>query len=419
MKRPNYLSKYGFDWELLKVSVGGKSSIDSDIFLGNFQDREGVHKFLSLYGFDQLDPVLKAELFGNFQESLQFIRRYFLKENNENGLDIQVPEILHKLTDVSDLFLLATGNFPECTREQTLWASIVVKVMHTILHVDNDLRNKYFNVIQQQIFDKFYKFMRRDEDNRLYLGVVGDEEQVPLYEFETKAKKSRESMIIKLLHKVENVAEELFDRIGLRFVTYKRVDTLRVVHFLAKQHLVVPQNIKPSRSVNSLVDLARFEKKYNSLVEAALKNNYSEENFEKLLEQEIKSCRPKEKSNLKNLFTSSKYGALQFTCRQLIIYKNPLLEKIKEIRNMAFEEVETGKAQSNLSQKVLALDSTLISGNIRFFYPFEVQIVDLEMNEINTQGMASHKEYKMAQQKSAMLRLFKPLLQHFKEEKKS
>ena len=66
--------------------------------------------------------------------------------------------------------------------------------------------------------------------------------------------------------------------------------------------------------------------------------------------------------------------------------------------------------ESELAKKVLSLDVSLIARDIRFFYPFEVQIMDEESNKINTEGEASHLEYKKAQQISAMNRVFAPLL---------
>ena len=72
-----------------------------------------------------------------------------------------------------------------------------------------------------------------------------------LKDFETKAKKSRDSTIIKLLHKVENVAEEVFDRIGVRLITKAKVDCLRVVKFLYHKNIIVIHNIKIIIMINS------------------------------------------------------------------------------------------------------------------------------------------------------------------------
>ena len=59
------------------------------------------------------------------------------------------------------------------------------------------------------------------KDNNLFLKSTNPDLMIPLVSFETKSKKTRESIIIKLLHKQENVAEELFDRIGVRFTKEK------------------------------------------------------------------------------------------------------------------------------------------------------------------------------------------------------
>ena len=119
---------------------------------------------------------------------------------------------------------------------------VILKVVHTILHVDKDLRNKFFKNIQTQVFDRFYRYIQRDSNNKLYLGKEGQYD-LPLLEFDTKSKKSRDSVIIKLIHKAENVAEELFDRVGIRFVTENRFDCLRVINFLISQGLLLPKTL--------------------------------------------------------------------------------------------------------------------------------------------------------------------------------
>ena len=104
MDRPKYLNNYYFDWELYDVILEGRSALDSHSFLGNLQEEERIHDYLNSYGFEQTDPILKAELFGIYQEALQFIKRYFLTENNPKGLDIQMPSFLFTITELTDLF---------------------------------------------------------------------------------------------------------------------------------------------------------------------------------------------------------------------------------------------------------------------------------------------------------------------------
>jgi uncharacterized protein (TIGR04562 family) len=409
MSRPDYLQKYLFDWELFDVVVGGRSALDTKFFMGRMYDEDRVNNFLRGYGLDPNDPVNRAELFGNFQEAMQFIRRYFLVEGNPDGLDFKIPNSLYMLTDIGDLILLATGGLEEeSSYEERLWAEIILKVMHTILHADKDLRSNYFPVIQTQIFDRFYKHLTRDGD-QLYLGSEEDKAKIPLVSFETKAKKTRDSVIIKLLHKAENVAEEVFDRIGVRFITQTRFDTLRVVHHLIAHNIVIPHNIKPSRSVNTMVDLNTFRRRYAGVLKKAMRQGLDEQSFLKMVEEEVQACPLNKKgSEDRNLHTKGGYQSLQFTCRQLVKYKNPFMSEFTQLRKAA-KKVQD---ENELAQKILTMDVSLIARDIRFFYPYEVQIVDMEAHKINTEGEASHLEYKKAQTLSAMRRVFSHLIEY-------
>lgn len=405
IQRPSYLADYGFNWETFDVVCSGKSSLDSVHYLTELYDKNQVTNFLNGYGFDITEPVEAAELFGIFQESMQFIKRYFLIEGNPEGLDFRIPNYLYSITNISDLFLAATGHFPQkLSKEESMWAGIVLKVMHTLLHTDKDLRYRYFSTIQQQIFDRFYKVIHRDEENKLFLrGEAGP--AIPLYDFETKAKKTRDSIVIKLLHKQENVAEELFDRIGVRIITYTKLDALKVIRFLHRNNILMINNIKPSRSQNTLVDLPTLRKKVFTLYKQAMRTNMPEADFEAKFNDLVESC-PATKPGHNNKHSSDEYKAIHFTGRQLIKYKNPFMLSFNEVRKEALKD-----KQNPLAQAILNLDTSPISRDVRFFYPFEVQVTDYNSHVKNTQGEASHEEYKKAQLKSAMKRIFKPIIE--------
>jgi uncharacterized protein (TIGR04562 family) len=404
--RPSYLADYGFNWETFDVVCSGKSSLDATSYLTELYDRDQVAAFLYGYGFDISDPIESAELFGIFQEAMQFIKRYFLTEGNPDGLDLRIPNYLYTITNISELFLSATGHASfKLKTEESLWAGVVLKVMHTILHTDKDLRYRYFSTVQQQIFDRFYKFIHRDEKNALYLQSDQDGKlQVPLYDFQTKAKKTRDSIIIKLLHKQENVAEELFDRIGVRIITYNKLDALRVIKFLHRNYVIMINNIKPSRSQNTLVDLKLLRTRVFTLYKEAMRGAYPEEEFYKRLNDLIETCVPG--GDHSNQHSSDEYRAIHFTGRQLIKYRNPFMQSFNGVRKEALKD-----KTSPLAQALLGLDTSPISRDVRFFYPFEVQITDYESHLKNTQGEASHAEYKKSQLKSAMKRIFRPILE--------
>ncbi|HLT23475.1 MAG TPA: TIGR04552 family protein [Bacteriovoracaceae bacterium] len=403
--RPEYLQEYAFNWETFDMVCSGKSSLEGNSYLGGLQSKDDVANFLNGYGFDISDPVENAELFGIFQEAIQFIRRYFLKEGNADGLNLRLPSFLFSITNVSDLFLAANGKSAgfKVNTEESIWASVVLKVMHTILHADKDLRYRYFSTIQQQIFDRFYKFIHRDADNNLFFKSEG-ESSIPLVDFQTKAKKTRDSIIIKLLHKKENVAEELFDRIGVRIVTQTKLDTLRIIRFLITNNVITVNNIKPSRSQNTLINLSELRVKMFSIYKAAIREEWPEEVFYNNLNKLIDECVPGSKHD--NTHSFDEYRAIHFTGRQLIKYRNPFMSSFNEIRKKALSD-----RKHPLSQALLSIDTTPISRDVRFFYPFEVQITDADSHVKNTQGEASHEEYKKSQIRSAMKRIFRPLLE--------
>ncbi|MBL7665548.1 MAG: TIGR04552 family protein [Bacteriovoracaceae bacterium] len=408
MNRPDYLEKYHFNWDVFDVIVGGKSSLDINSYVGEIDNLDDVYKFVKGYGFDLADPVQSAELFGNFQEALQFIRRYFLKEGNPEGLHLLIPDKLSTIGNVADLFLLATRSPASGgTQTESLWAGIVLKVMHTILHADKDLRYGYFSAIQFQIFDRFYKYIHRDEENKLFLRSLDGSHKILLEDFQTKSKKSRDSIIIKLLHKAEIVADELFDRVGVRIITSQASDALGVLKFLYKNNVISVQNIKPSRSQNSLVDLEKYRTGYVNLEKKAIREKLSEEEFALECEKLALKCAPQKVAQTEtNLHTSKEYRAIHFTCRQLIKYKNPFVSEFSEVRRLAKID-----PNNDLAKKVLSLDTSSISRDVSFFYPFEVQITDIESHKMNTKGEASHEEYKKSQLHSAMKRIFKPLIE--------
>jgi uncharacterized protein (TIGR04562 family) len=396
-----------FDWEMLDVVVGGKSALDTKNFLGPMSSIDQVNQFLKGYGLDPNDHVAKAELFGNFQEAIQFIKRYFLKESNPEGLDLKLPNSLLMISDISQLFLMATDDNPQ-KKEDKLWSEIILKVMHTIVHADKDLRSNYFNIVQTQIFDRFYKYIFRGDDDKLYIGIKGSGNVVQLIDFETKSKKTRESVIIKLLHKAENVAEELFDRVGVRFVTQNRFDTLRVIRFLLEKNIVIPHNNKPSRAINTMIDLQRFKEAHQRVLKMALRNNLSEERFVAAMEREIQECNLQGETKERNKFSSKSYQSIQFTCRQLIEYKNPFLQEFNDLRRIA-KKLDT--EENELARRVLNMDISPVARDIRFFYPYEIQVVDAVAFQENSQGDASHQEYKRQQVQSAMKRIFRAMME--------
>lgn len=403
----SWRAKYDFHWDVLDIIISGKSSIDSPT---GFQIRtiDEAQRFIESYGYDIENPIERAELLGNYHESLSFIRKHFLQPENPDGLKVEVPRKILELTDIRDLLLMSAMHFPGQTSDTQgtqlrNWACSILKLMHTIAHIDKDLRVSYFSDVQQQIFDRFYKVIHRDSaeaGERLYLGERADDPlRVNLVAFETKPKKSRESTIMKLLHKPENVAEDIFDRVGLRFVTESRLDALRVVKFLKERMIVMPPNIKPSRSRNTLIELELFRDALSEQLARAERGEITEEQLVASLEE---AARPP-MVNPENPHSSEFYRAIQFTCRQLIKLRNPLYEDLKGLKSVAKAQADV--VSEDMMKAIERIDLKYLQREIRFFYPFEVQVVDKRSSEENEKGRSAHSEYKRAQAQTAMRRV--------------
>lgn len=404
----DFLKRYEFDWEVMGVIIGGQSAIDgADRLL--IRTAEDSLRFMECYGYNIENPIEKAELFGNFQESLSFIRRYFLQPANPEGLKLDVPRKIAELTDIGQLLTLANAPAGSSSGQvlTALWACSILKIMHTITHIDKDLRSSYFTDIQKQIFDRFYKFIYSDEHGQVYLGKdTRDPERVDLVLFESKPKKARDSVILKLLHKPENVAEDIFDRVGIRFVTRNKFDALRVIKFLKDRYVIMPANIKPSRSRNTLIDTRNFENQLKRLLREVEEGRLTPSDLNARLAD---ACEPKSSNSgddPSNPHSSKDYRGLQFTGRQLIKIQNPLYDDLKAIKG-----AQKGVGvPDEIGKLIERMDLRNLQKEIRFFYPFEVQLFDDESYKESLAGRSSHHNYKKGQIQTAMRRVLGELM---------
>lgn len=390
------LAKWKIGESVLRVLIGGHSFLDSEEgFRGTFRNLHAAENYLSAYGFNLHDPIETAELHGSLQEALRFIRTYFLKPGNPEGLELEVPKKIAEINEIPELLMFASLESQPDLRH---WACAVLRVIHTLSHVDRDIRTHYFKDIQTQILDRFYRQLHRDEAGRLYLGRTEDDPyRVDLVQFEVKPKKSRDSILMKLLHKPQSVAEELFDRVGVRFVTRSRVDAIRVVQYLEHSNVVVGANIKPSRSRNTLIDVDWFEDALTRELPRLKAQEINEEQLRNILEKAPFSV----PNGDDNPFSSEHYRAIQFTCRQLIKIKNPLSDHIRDLKQVARKLT----LAPELAAAIDKVDQRYIQRVARFFYPFEVQVVDENSYSENEKGRSAHGEYKKAQQRAALHRV--------------
>ncbi|MCO5143817.1 MAG: TIGR04552 family protein [Oligoflexia bacterium] len=400
----SYIDSLRLNRDVMNLMLRGTSVIDSwhSLPIANL---DLATEFLLRYGYDLENPVEAAELLGNYHESLRFIRKYFLKPENPDGADLEIPKAFLELIDIRTLFVWASDRSIE-QLEKNRWACSVLRVMHAISHLDKDIRHSYFSEIQKQIFDRFYREIHSANDS-VYLGNPSSPDAVLLDKFQTKPRKARDSTVLKILHKKENLAEDVFDQIGVRFITNSRLDVIRVLKYLGDRYIVMPMNIRPSRSRNSLIDPLRYRRSWREVKQSVLKGEFhNREWVDELLEKTLRGGYDEGSKAVQgtNPFSSNSFHSIQFTCRQLIKYRSPVYDDVKSLKQKlkSSDDEEVRKLVDNL-------DISYLTKEQKFFYPFEVQILEKTDFEEAETGAASHAQYKAAQTKVAMKRVLGPL----------
>jgi uncharacterized protein (TIGR04562 family) len=393
-----------FQWDALKVVLEGTSSLELPRMA--VATREAAYSFLGHYGLDlrrEDDRELMARI---HQEAISFVRRHFLSERGGRGLP---PEVLEPL-DLADLLVQASGPPPNPI---TRWSCALLRVMHTIHHANRAFRRDSLDEIRRQIFEPYRAVIHVDE-----LGcpvLLHDKARVQLEGVFFKEEKTRDSIIMKLLHKPNNVAQDIYDWIGLQFVTRTVVEALMVVRFLVANNLVVFSNVVPGRSINNLLDLTAFRERFTELAHshqgAGLPPGASSEGVHEgerwMLEHLADAARSLDKRapSTHNPFSASEYRSIQFTCRQLIRVPNPARRPLDVVTAYLHEHglLETHAALiGELEQQPLERELT-------FFFPYEIQILDYA-NYLKTRaGQSSHVAYKKRQTQAARRRVLQGL----------
>lgn len=382
---PASLARFRFEADMLASVVGGKSAIDLPQL--RVATRDEAARFLQSYGFEVRVEGHRAAIERLRADALGFIRGVLL-----NHLDVTVPERYDHI-DILDLMVAAGlrgAGAEHAARLDAAWSCAILRVMHTFAHAENYFQQAYYPQIRAAILERFIDQVQTLEDGSQVL--VSRTCDVPLYRFEVKEAKPIRSVVLKLLHKEENVAADLFDHIGVRIIVERPVDALFAVRALVEEHTVIFANIKPTRSRNTLVDTAAFAAHVDALIESWRAGAISEAEAAEHLASFNE--RPTNNEQLAwNPHSSPRYNSIQFTCRQLIRMPNPLyvrLEQAEATARALLDGEELGAMQA-------ALDRIGVEREIQFFFPYEVQLMDVASYGAATRGRASYREYKSRQ----------------------
>lgn len=359
------MSQWNFDYDVsvLKTMVGGKSSLDIPrLYIENFEE---AYAFFNSYGFDLHDPAEEKKLWNYHMRALAFLRDRILEPGEE------IPNIIADPKELKDLRQLLVWASQKEPNELSRWACAVLRVGHIFVHAENDIFNFYSEEVQKQILGPIQACVIHEGD-RVYLKHPFSAQEIQLSKFEVKPFKTSSSEVLKMLAKSDVVALKIFDKIGVRFVTKNVFDAFQVVLFLTDRHLINFAHVIPDQSSNNLYPLPLFLKTLKEF--AALKDEGHVVNFSSMNEKLQESWVNRENQigllRKENTFSDTGYRFIKFICRKLISVKK-----------------ENGET-------------------FRFFYPFEIQILDEETHQTNQTGPSNHASYKERQRKAARARLF-------------
>ncbi len=341
--------------------MGGDSALDVPAL--NVTSLSDAESFLESYGFLYISAAHRAEIEALRMEAWALIEEELLVDEPS----LTPPAHIRNEHDPRRLLLAASAK-PRTDDQR--WACALLRVAHVMSHAHSGLNERFGPEVRAQVLGRFEPHLHQSARGvRLGRGPGS----VKLVHFEVKHGKPLRSVAMKLLHKKENVSAGVFDQLGVRLVTRSRFETLLVVRYLRIRNVIMFANIAPSRSRNTLVDLDSLRDGMRALDDQVRIGNLDPERSRAELERWVEELPYPGTAKEYNRHSSSDYHSIQITCRRMIRIPND-------------------------------------AGELRFFFPYEIQIMDQRSWETTRSGRASHDEYKQRQRQTVKRRILRELL---------
>jgi uncharacterized protein (TIGR04562 family) len=356
----------------------GTSGVDVPrLYVDSISEAEG---FIESYGYDWSIAVDRDEIEKIRRESIRFIEDELFRE--DDGMSF--PLNIRNERDVRKLLLWASNDTRD---ERQQWSCALLRVMHTFAHCGSYFNEKYSEQIRSQIKERFRPHLfEGDSGLRLGAGPAA----IPLVTFEVRGQKTRRSLALKLLYKRENIGSDIFDWVGVRFVTADRYDALRVVRYLREGNVINFMQVRPGRSRNTLFDPAAIQDAIDGLEDRIRSGKLPDYQAKRVLRETINEMEypsPPVKSH--NPLSSVAYHSIQFTCMQRIRVRDRESAMLRSfVDRLPLQDTGVYRTISNYTDRIEDDE------DVRFLFPFEVQILDRHSYELSRSGLASHEVYK-------------------------
>ncbi|MYN29289.1 TIGR04552 family protein [Duganella levis] len=356
--------KLSLNWSYLDAIANGKSAIDlGALALRNLHD---ARQFVREYGFDLDQPAAAALIRHAHAEAVDFIRATFLTPEQA---DLIPPEVATP-DDPLNLLVYASlrGQQVDVRR---MWACVVLKVMHGIFYIDNNLKLRHFHAIRAQVFGTLDEVIRQQGEQHY---LTDGEVCLPLLHYDRKDNKGRNSILLKLLQKAAYLAADIFDHLGVRLVFATRAECLLALRTLQRAHVLSVTNVDAERSRNTLLDLDAAKQvfcKYRAQLERA--DNYPLDLLRQMDTELADIAQPQTRCD--NPHSGSGFNSIQVTVRKMI--------HVQQLDAAPEQDYDVG-----------------------FFFEYEIQLMDEASYQRSLSGPASHTAYKQRQVDTARTRVF-------------
>jgi len=386
--------RVSLNWTQLNAVITGVSAIDVDSLA--IRNREEAIHFSREYGLDLDEATDQDRIRRVHREAITFVEEFFLEEDQHR----LIPDEVRHPENVLDL-LVFSSNYLNKANDVQMWACAVLKVMHSIFHIDGDFKLRYFDNIRNQIFESLDQIIFSSGSHHY---LCDDKIKIPLFFYEKKRNKGRKSIILKLLQKPTYVASDIYDHLGIRMVFETKMECLFALKVLRRNHLISVTNIKPFRSRNNLLDLKstkRLFNHYRALLDGA--RDYPL-NVLKRMDREL-DLDFVSRARENNPHSDELFQTIQVTARKMIRVPNQSYQSLQElIRHLREENIP-------LPAELVQRDE--LDRETAFYFDYEIQLLDKESYLRTMYGPASHKAYKTRQVETARKRVLSPALRKY------
>jgi uncharacterized protein (TIGR04562 family) len=168
-----------FDPEVFQSLIGGRAVVETPRL--GLKSKEEAYAYLKTYGYDMEVETDREKLWAIHSRAVIYIRTQLLKEGES------IPDEISDSKQLGDIANLLLWSSLRDSTEESLhrWSCALLRVMHVISQLHNDLFNYFSLEIQEEIFRPYRQVVQKDANgSRLYAGPEGD--TVPLQKFDIK-----------------------------------------------------------------------------------------------------------------------------------------------------------------------------------------------------------------------------------------